>query len=446
MSLSDQHEIHLRGTTVSRRNMKTNCWIIIPGYYYLVNTSLTFCELGSRSTSICSTMTMANGSVFDHEAPNQDRDFYTLVEDVMYLVLTPALCIIGCLGNIINLVVLMKGSVRMRKADGNQNSGTTLGLALLAVSDLLFCVANCPRAVSNLSGSAALFQRKDFRLYYQVYGTGVVTTFLMISTWLTVAMAMLRYMGICHSLSMRRLDNTSLSRIVYVSTVIFSVLLNLPSFGQFKITEFDGLYLIDLGPFSQSFGKGIVFLWVRTIFGVFIPAVLLCFCNISLVIALHRSAKMRRECYVQKSTNRHSNRITRMLIILVVLFVCLVFPSELMDFFQEVIKTDSSKTSLFIVARSIANVLQVMNFACNFLLYFVLSVHFRNTAKELFTCQRSPYGFSNSKSFGQISRYNVTTQTAVWCYIKAHSWPYYQNDNVHKDVWLSVIMYKMFLF
>ena len=376
-----------------------------------------FGDMGMHPASNSSIMTMANGSVPDHEPPTQDRDFYTLVEDVMYLVLTPALCIIGCLGNIINLVVLMKGSVRMRKADGNQNSGTTLGLALLAVSDLLFCVANCPRAFSNLSGSAALFEQKDFRLYYQAYGTGVVTTFLMMSTWLTVAMAMLRYMGICHSLSMRRLDNTSLSRIVYVSTVIFSVLLNLPSFGQFKITEFDGLYLIDLGPFSQSFGKGIVFLWVRTIFGIFIPAVLMCFCNISLVIALHRSAKMRRECYVQ-STNRHSNRITRMLIILVVLFVCLVFPSELMDFFQEVIKTDSTKTSLFIVARSVANVLQVMNFACNFILYFVLSVHFRNTAKELFTCQRSPYGFHHSKSVVQASRHNGTIKTAVWGILK----------------------------
>ena len=412
MSLSDKQEINLWVATVFWRTMTTTTsyWVIIQDTtirYMLSN--FTFGEVGLRSTSIGKIMAMANGSVPDHEPPTQDRDFYTLVEDVMYLVLTPALCIIGCLGNIINPVVLMKGSVRMRKADGNQNSGTTLGLALLAVSDLLFCVANSPRAVSNLSGSAALFERKDFRLYYQVYGTGVVTTFLMMSTWLTVAMAMLRYMGICHSLTMRRLNNTSLSRIVYVSTVIFNILLNLPSFGQLKITEFDGLSLIDLGPFSQSFGKGIVFLWVRTIFGVFIPAVLLCFCNFSLVMALHRSAKMRRECYVQKSTNCHSNRITRMLIILVVLFVCLVFPSELMDFFQEVIKTDSTKTSLFIVARSIANVLQVMNFACNFILYFVFNVHFRNTAKELFICQRSPYGFSNSKSFGQTLHFNVTT-------------------------------------
>ena len=332
----------------------------------------------------------------------------------MYLILTPALCIIGCLGNIVNLIVLMKSSVRMRKADGNQNSGTTLGLALLAVSDLLFCVANCPRAFSNLSGSAALFETKDFLLYYQTYGTGVVTTFLLMSTWLTVAMAMLRYMGICHSLSMRRLDSTSVARIVYVSTVIFSILLNVPSYGQFQITEYDGFYLIDLGPFSHSYTKGLAFMWIRAIFGIFIPAALMCFCNVSLVIALHRSGQMRRECYVQKSTNRHSNRITRMLIVLVVLFVCLVFPSELMDFCQEVIKTDSSKTPNFLVARSVVNVLQVMNFACNFILYFILSVHFRKTAKEIFTCQQGPRGLRRMNSSTRSSRYNATSQTALW--------------------------------
>ena len=355
----------------------------------------------------------ANGSYTDFDDGGANRDIYTVVEDVMYLILTPALCIIGCLGNIVNLIVLMKSSVRMRKADGNQNSGTTLGLALLAVSDLLFCVANCPRAFSNLSGSAALFERKDFTLYYQAYGTGVVTTFLMMSTWLTVAMAMLRYMGICHSLSMRRLDNTTLSRIVYISTVIFSILLNIPSFGQFKITEYDGgFYLIDLGPFSHSYGKGVAFLWIRSIFGIFVPAALMCFCNISLVIALHRSGQMRRECYV-KSTNRHSNRITRMLVVIVVLFVCLVFPSELMDFFQEVIKTDSSKTPHFMVARAVVNVLQVMNFACNFILYFILSVHFRKTAKEILTCQKGPRGLRRINSFSRSSGYAATSQTAL---------------------------------
>ena len=348
----------------------------------------------------------------------QEKSAYMVVEDVMHLVLIPAVCIIGCIGNIVNMLVLMKSSVRIRKADGDRNSGTTLGLALLAVSDFLFCVANCPRAFTNLSGSTALFEQKDFRLFYQVYGTGVVTTFLMISTWLTVAMAMLRYMGICHSFSMRRLDNTNISRIVYCSTIVFSMALNLPSFAQFKITEFEGLYLIDLGPFSQIYTKGIIFLWIRYIFGIFIPASLLCFCNISLVVALQRSGQMRRECCVQSSTNRHSNRITRMLITLVILFVCLVFPSELMDFFQYVIKSDSKKTPIFLVARSVANVLQVLNFACNFILYFVLSVHFRNSAKELITCRRGRLRTRNrSKSTARQSRYLTTSQTALWNYI-----------------------------
>ncbi len=332
----------------------------------------------------------------DYHGMENTTSIYNTIQDVMYLILTPALCIIGCLGNGINLIVLFKSRVHMRNADGERNSGTTLGLVLLSLSDLLFCIANCPRPFINLSATQSLFDEKDFRLYYQVYGTGIVTTFILSSTWITVAMALLRYLGICHPLVTRKMDGNQLARITYIAATILSIALNFPSFWQYKIEEMEiggtVLYLLDLGEFSPNSQKGVIFQWSRAIFGIFIPAAILTFCNCSLVFALRKSMKMRKECYVQKSSNRHSHRITRMLITIVIVFILLVFPSELMDFCSDMVKMNVARTEMFMVVRSIANILQVLNFSCNFLLYCVLSVHFRHTAREIFLCRWCPGG------------------------------------------------------
>lgn len=330
------------------------------------------------------------------------------VSDVMDVILTPAFSFIGVLGNIINLAVLLKSRTQLRNADVERNSGTTLGLVLLSLSDLFFCVTICPRVFINLSTHMALFQTRGFRLLYQTYGTALVTTFLLTSTWITVVMATLRYLAICHPLCIRKIDANSLSKIAYIVAAVLSVCFNLPSFWEYRIEEIDLVievqYLIDLGYFSTQYLRGRVFFWLRAIFGIFIPAVIMTFCYLSLAIALKRSWRMRRECYVSRDTNRHSNRITRMLITLVILFILLVFPCEVMDFCHDVVQTNNTRTQIFMLMRSVANVLQVINFSCNFILYCAMSVHFRRTAAHmLYTltriCGKKRNNNRNSTSF-----------------------------------------------
>ena len=73
----------------------------------------------------------------------------------------------GCLGNSINLLALHRSKLRMKKTDGGKDSGTHLGLFLLAISDMLFCMAIFPRALVD-SGTTSLFPKRGFQLYYQV--------------------------------------------------------------------------------------------------------------------------------------------------------------------------------------------------------------------------------------------------------------------------------------
>jgi len=65
----------------------------------------------------------------------------------------------------------------------------------LAVSDALFCLAVLPRAY--IGAAAFGFRRFDVRVVYTAYGDALVNTFIVSSTWLTVAMAVSRYVAIC---------------------------------------------------------------------------------------------------------------------------------------------------------------------------------------------------------------------------------------------------------
>ena len=308
-----------------------------------------------------------------HPSPGPHGDtsgeFYHLkvIEDILYIIVTPSLSIFGCIGNLINIVVLTKIRARIRKVDGGKEGVTHLGLMILALSDLLFCLSICPRGFTRLSSTMSLFPSQSFQLYYQAYGTGFVTTFILTSTWVTVAMAVLRYVGICHPLAMRRIDSRLYSRIAYSLVIIISVLMNLPVFWQFKIVPLSlgpgkMAYLIDIGFFDPGSPHGKLFLWVRAFYAVFIPATLLAFCNLSLILTLRQSYRMRRACRVQDSAARNSSRITLLLVVLVVMFVLLVFPSEIMDFCTENIRLDAAKTQTFMVVRAAANVLQVSKF------------------------------------------------------------------------------------
>ena len=361
-----------------------------------------------------------NGNSVDPPQHGQGADngniSYDIFQDVFYVVLTPAVSLFGCVGNILNIVALIRSRQKMKKADGGRDSGTLLGLLVLAVSDMLFCAAVFPRAFARIGGNEALFEPNDFRLYYQVYGTGVINTFILTSTWITVAMATLRYIGICHPLATRKIDSSTCVRFTYVAIVIICIIINLPIFWQYKITdiEIEGhvYHLVDIGDLPIHSEKGYTFLWFRAIIGIFSPAALLMYCNWSLILALRRSRRMRRECRVQSSASRASNRITLLLVVIVLLFIFLVFPAEIMDFCQAVMQSDLDRIRIFMVIRCVANFLQVVNFSCNFVLYCALNVHFRKTMKELLTCRWSPFQQRRSSLTSSASRIDRTKQ--VW--------------------------------
>ena len=310
---------------------------------------------------------------------------YTL-QRTLRNVITPAICVLGCAGNIINLVVL--NHIRLRKADGTKDNGSHLGLIMLAVSDMLFCIAMFPRGF--VAENESLFTRFDFWLVYQVYGTGVITTFIATSTWLTVIMAVLRYIGICHPFMARKIDGPFFAKRLYVGVFILCILLNVPSFFHYRISSIDlqgqVFHLVDIGYIDEGTYTGRTFNITKAIISIFFPMILLIFCNCSLIRTLQNSYRLRRQFHVQEPVSKTSNRITLTLIIIIIAFVILVIPCEVMDFFTDTIQLNTLRTELFLLLRSIGNICQIVNFSFNFVLYCSINVHFRSVVIDLFAC------------------------------------------------------------
>jgi len=217
---------------------------------------------------------------------------------------------------------------------------------------------------------------------------------------------------------------------VLVLVMLTCVLFNLPTFWMFKVEVMHSpnettLYLLDLGHFSHQTPNGQAFLWLRTALGIFAPLCLLVFFNSRLIVALQHSDKFRRVTSSQscsaplarrryacsgggkshvssspfdkreeslRSHNRLSqpsprsakSGLTTVLVFIIIFFVLLVFPSEIMDFVSHLTGLISPDPEAFMVARIITNILQVSNFSFNFLLYFALNARFRSTVTQLF--------------------------------------------------------------
>lgn len=338
--------------------------------------------------------------------PQDETTSFPRVTDQIVI---PVICLLGFLGNLINILVL--GLLQLAKRKNLRGDhGVLFGLTTLAVSDLMFCAALFPRRF--VTTERVLFTEWNFVLVYQLYGTGVITTLILTSTWLTVVMACMRFMGICHPFLQRRLDNPVLTKLAYLLVFPICFLLNLPSFWSFTASEIqlkgETNYLVDIGYFDEKKVQGKLFIWFKSTLGIFAPVIILIYCNCSLVKALRESYLMRRRHVQQRLRQQNQGgRITVTLVAIITLFVVLVVPCELMDFFLFLLKAQRGRTEVFLIARSVANTLQVINFAFNFLLYCVTNAQFRATILALVFC-RSPAPPQNNFSSCSASQANFT--------------------------------------
>ena len=307
-------------------------------------------------------------------------------EFILNGVMIPAMGMCGVVGNIMNLTIL---SWRCSKREIDVlERGALLGLIALAVSDLCFCLGILP--MMSFYDDKTRFNSKNFHYYYQVYGIYFHDVFIKISTWLTVIIATARYVAICHPLRARIFAGLFATKVAIVSTYAFWFVLLSPILWSYEPQHIEypdnniSFYVIDVGKFTTNQIMKTCFTYIWAFIGYFFPVTILAFCNIKLIQALRESAKWR-ECSARSApSGRDANlRITSTLVALIVMFLILVSPSELLHFYKEVVQPDKY-WAVIEMALTCTNLLQALNFAFHFVLYCAVNVTFRRTMVNVF--------------------------------------------------------------
>ena len=344
------------------------------------------------------------------------------VEDAKYIIkgyINPCVCVFGIFGNMFNLLVLTRRRLQSTM-DCSMERAAHLGLLTLAISDMLYCLVTLPSAF--LPKARTLFTDQEYvLLYVQLYQQCFQNIFVHTSIWLTVIMAAGRYAAICRPLQARYLVGINATRVAVALTFVFWTLLELPRFWYNIVYPVPcnppyqrSYYVIDNGPFlhpSNSSYK-IAFDYIWSIIGFFIPITVLAYCNIHLIRALKESSRVRQLYRVHPRSTTHGSRITPTLVAIVCLLIVLVSPSEFLNFYFFAIEENSVES--FNLAIVITNLLQSLNFSCNFILYCLVNVHFRETCKDLMYCKvcRRSYTRVERRSTGTSVHHVLSTKAS----------------------------------
>ena len=213
------------------------------------------------------------------DSPNKlDKDARELMVN-----LTAALAFIGTVGNFLYILLLIWYTKR-RCVQCDQDRRTYVGLLLLASSDLLFCISLLPR--SFIRSQLVLFTQLNFIAWYQCYSYPISSTSILTTTWITMTIGILRYLGVCHPFRSRRLVAPSYTHTMYACVILLTTVASFPMFLMTSLVQIVmpdkttlGLYTMAFHwpDFSEPYGG--YYMWPRLVVGTLLPTAVLIFCN-----------------------------------------------------------------------------------------------------------------------------------------------------------------------
>ena len=339
---------------------------------------------GNRSTR----GNMSVSSASEHSVSGKDLLEFTI----------PVICALGVIGNLLNLLVLTRR--RLLCTMDRLEKSATYGLIALAFSDMMFCVAAFPYVFIAKHGILT-DKAHAYVLYYKIYGIGCINMFLMTSTWLVVSMALNRYLVVVYPFRARQSLSASCT-IVSITLIYFlSLLFTIPFYLHIKVRKcqwYDDDYRYELKSRWAKYitdPMRIYIQWAWPVVAVFIPVLVLAFCNTRLIQTLRHAQLNRRSTCRGQTISDKSLKVTRTLVIIVLMLLFLVSPSEILRYINPYRHWGYAGE----VVALITNIMQATNFAVNFILYCAVNATFRQTLKSFCrSCTKSKSEFPEKET------------------------------------------------
>ncbi|XP_052253167.1 FMRFamide receptor-like [Dreissena polymorpha] len=319
------------------------------------------------------TNTSASPCCIQHLNDSSTGDaFYDAAQFITGLIIYPVLCFPGILGNMLSLIVLFHKDM---------STSTNVYLSALAISDtvklindLLYFVVILMKQIQAENAGQVMSQLYPYAHY--IFNFAVCVT-----AWLTVSIAIERYISVCHPTRAKSICTISRARNTSISVFIVMLVLSVPSALRYHAVRIEDVsinvtcYKVEptaLGQ-NQSFMKP--YTWIQNLFRSIVPLVVLIFLNARIIRELKRER-------VKGKTLSGRNRITLIMIIIIIVFLVCITPDAVMSMFFGFGYAEENNIVKGI--REITDSLLAVNSAFNFVLYCTLSKQFRDTFCKIF--------------------------------------------------------------
>ncbi|KAI1285309.1 Sex peptide receptor [Halotydeus destructor] len=295
-------------------------------------------------------------------------------------------------------------------------SATNAILTGLAAADMLVMADYVPFAFHNYCRK----DRSDSELF--TYGWAVYTLFHAhisvvchtISTWLTVLLAVWRYIAVSYPTESRIWCSMSRTRWAILWTYVAVAVGCTPLYVSFTIIQEqrDGhtIYRVDWNEMARDGLMKQINFWVFSVGTKLVPCILLTYLSLTLVKALMEADKRKRRLKAGPSTaitprgssnalsnnvnssnsagpvrshTSHNDRTTKMLLCVLLLFLITEFPSGILVLLAGVIGDDFFR-QVYYPLGELLDILALLNSGINFILYCIMSTAFRATFAQLF--------------------------------------------------------------
>jgi len=304
---------------------------------------------------------------------NESGDvFYDSAQFITGLIIYPVLCFPGIVGNILSLIVLFHKDMA---------TSTNVYLSALAISDtvklfndvLYFVVILMKRTEAENAGQV---MAELYPYAHYIFNFAVCVT-----AWLTVSIAIERYISVCHPTRAKAMCTISRARNTSITVFIAMLIISIPSALRYHAVKVNDPVLniscYEVRPTELGSNSSFMtpYTWIQNLFRSIVPLVVLIFLNARIVNELKRER-------VKGKSLTGRNRITLIMIIIIVVFLVCITPDAVMSMFFGFgyVEEDNIVKGI----REITDSLLAVNSAFNFVLYCTMSQQFRGTFCKIF--------------------------------------------------------------
>ncbi|XP_074653420.1 FMRFamide receptor-like [Tubulanus polymorphus] len=328
--------------------------------------------------------------------------FYLDAQFATGMVIIPICCLTGILGNILTLIILNKKS--MRTSTNAYLSALLVADTIKLLNDTLYFVTILASYIDPPTGDLLYG-------YLYPYAHFIFSLSTCISSWMTVAVALERFLLVCFPTQSR--GWCTLQRAQFISSAVFVIMIAiaLPSALRYRTVEnYDNATeTTSLTVVTTALWKNEKFVtaytWVQSLLRSIIPLCILIFLNYRIICALNKSRANK------KMQSR--NRITIMLISVIVVFIICVTPDAVMSFVGAGYHDEQSW--LIKGIREITDSLLSANAASNIFLYCAFNKLFRQQFLAMFCKQMVDPKLMDESQYRKLPENSPNSNDGITC-------------------------------